>query len=143
MTVMTVLPIPDETSALFWEAAREGRFLIQRCPETGRYQWYPRAHSIHAPHATPEWVEASGRGELLSYSIVHRGNTRGDPYTCALVRLEEGVTVFSRIEGVAEADLRSGLPLAVAFHRLDDTISLPIFRPPVCRPPSTAGGSDA
>ncbi|XKH36682.1 Zn-ribbon domain-containing OB-fold protein [Azospirillum doebereinerae] len=70
--------------------------------------------------------------------MIHRGNTRGDPYTCALVRLEEGVTVFSRIEGVAEEDLRAGLPLSVAFHRVDETISLPVFRPP-----SDAGGSDA
>lgn len=128
MTAMTVPPILDETSAPFWEAAREGRFLIQRCPKTGRYQWYPRAHSIHAPHATPEWVEASGRGSLLSHSVVHRGNTRGDPYVCALVRLEEGVTVFSRIEGIAEDDLKAGLPLTVAFHRLDEAISLPVFR---------------
>jgi len=128
MIAMTVLPILDETSAPFWEAAREGRFLIQRCPVTGRHQWYPRAHSIHAPHSRPDWVEASGRGTLLAHSVVHRGNTRGDPYTCALVRLEEGVTVFSRVEGVAEADLRAGLPLAVAFHRLDETISLPVFR---------------
>lgn len=128
MTAMTTLPILDETSAPFWEAAREGRFLIQRCPVTGRHQWYPRAHSIHAPHSRPDWVEASGRGTLLTHSVVHRGNTRGDPYTCALVRLEEGVTVFSRVEGVAEADLRAGLPLTVAFHRLDETISLPVFR---------------
>lgn len=138
MTAMTTLPILDETSAPFWEAAREGRFLIQRCPVTGRHQWYPRAHSIHAPHSRPDWVEASGRGALLAHSVVHRGNTRGAPYTCALVRLEEGVTVFSRVEGVAEAELRAGLPLTVAFHRLDETISLPVFRPP-----SDERGSDA
>ncbi|WP_454016371.1 Zn-ribbon domain-containing OB-fold protein [Azospirillum sp. Marseille-Q6669] len=128
-TSMTIPPVQDETSAPFWEAAREGRFLIQRCPETGRFQWYPRAHSIHAPHARPEWVEASGRGELLTYSVIHRGNQRGDPYVCALIRLEEGVTVFSRVEGVAEADLRAGMPLAVAFHQLDEATSLPVFRP--------------
>lgn len=129
MTAMITPPVRDETSAPFWEAARDGRFLIQRCPETGRYQWYPRAHSIHAPHARPEWVEASGRGELLSHSVVHRGNQPGAPYVCALIRLEEGVTVFSRVEGIAENDLRAGLPLAVAFHSLDDSTSLPVFRP--------------
>ncbi|WP_439495529.1 Zn-ribbon domain-containing OB-fold protein, partial [Bosea sp. (in: a-proteobacteria)] len=81
MTAPT-LPVTDTTSDPFWAGARAGKLMIQRCPATLRYQWYPRAHSIHAPGVTPEWVEASGRGSVFSFSTIHRGNGPvAAPYT--------------------------------------------------------------
>lgn len=129
MTVPT-LPVTDTTSDPFWAGAAAGKIMIQRCPASGRYQWYPRAHSIHAPGVTPEWVEASGRGHVFSFSTIHRGNGPvAAPYTCALVQLEEGVLMLSRLDGIAEADMRVGMPVEVVFKDLSDEVALPLFRP--------------
>jgi uncharacterized OB-fold protein len=128
---MTALssPITDNVSDPFWQAAQAGKLLIQRCPVTGRHQWYPRAHSIYAPQATPEWVEASGLGTIFSFSTIHRGNGPVDtPYTCALVMLEEGVLMLSRLEGIAEEEVHVGMPVAVTFTSLPDGTALPLFR---------------
>jgi uncharacterized OB-fold protein len=128
---MTALssPITDVVSDPFWQATQAGKLMIQRCPVTGRHQWYPRAHSIYAPGAVPEWVEASGRGTVFSFSTLHRGNGPIDaPFTCALIMLEEGVLMLSRLDGIAENEVQVGMPVAVAFSSLPDGIALPIFR---------------
>lgn len=122
-------PITDTVSDPFWQAAQVGKLLIQRCPVTGRHQWYPRAHSIYAPEAVPEWVEASGRGTVFSLSTIHRGNGPIDmPYTCVLVMLEEGVLMLSRLEDIAEEEPHVGMPVVVSFTSMPDGTALPVFR---------------
>jgi uncharacterized OB-fold protein len=124
------LPVPDVLSSRFWQGTRERMLMIQRCPVTGRHQWYPRTHSIHAPGALPEWVRASGRGTLFTWSVIHRGNgTTPTPYTCAVVELEEGVLFTSTLKGVSEGDIRIGMPLEVDFEEAGPDLVLPFFRP--------------
>lgn len=122
-------PVIDNDSAPFWEGLKQGKLLIQRCPTTGRYQWYPRGHSIHDPTVAPEWVEAAGTGEIFSFSVIHRGNTRRPPYNVAMIRLDEGIILLSALRGVDEAEMRIGSRVRVDFEPLDEEITLPIFRP--------------
>ncbi|MFG1187759.1 Zn-ribbon domain-containing OB-fold protein [Xanthobacter aminoxidans] len=86
-------PVIDAESAPFYAAAREGRFLVRRCTETGRFHWYPRALCPFSLKET-EWVEASGRGEIYSYSVMRRSDP---PYAIAYVRLEEGPVMLTNI----------------------------------------------
>ncbi len=55
-------PRPSELDQQFWDSTNRGKLLLQRCTTTGRYQWYPRAHSQFDPHGAVEWVESSGQG---------------------------------------------------------------------------------
>jgi len=58
-----VKPLPvlgDDLSRAYWEAAREGRLLVQRCRACGEHQLYPRGHCVHCFAPDPEWVEAKG-----------------------------------------------------------------------------------
>lgn len=125
------LPVPDALSRHFWEGARDRKLMIQRCPVTGRHQWYPRRHSVHAPGAEPQWVQASGRGTLFTYSVIHRGNgTTPTPYICGVIELEEGVLFTSTLHGVEEADVRIGMPVEVDFFKPSGAdLVLPVFRP--------------
>lgn len=122
-------PVIDIDSAPFWEALKQGRLLIQRCPTTGRYQWYPRAHSIHDPSVSPEWVEARGTGEVFSFTVIHRGNTKRPPYNCAMIKLDEGVIMLSTLRGIEEEAMKIGQRVRVDFEDLDEEIRLPVFRP--------------
>lgn len=122
-------PVVDAMSEPFWQAVRGNRLLIQRCSATGRHQWYPRAHSLHAPGAVPEWVEASGRGEIVTWSTIHRGPGAAEgSYICALIRLEEGVVLLSTIEGADEKELATGSKVRVDFRIVSDELTVPTFR---------------
>lgn len=124
---VTMPPVQDAQSQPFWQAAQEGRLLIQRCPATGRFQWYPRAHSLAAPEVAPEWVQASGRARLFSYTVIHKGGVQKAPYTCVLVQLEEGPLMFSRC--ISDAALQVDMPMQVAFVAINDALTLPVFVP--------------
>jgi uncharacterized protein len=123
-------PQPDALSETFWEAAREGRLLIQRCPACGDHQWYPRAHCLRCGGA-PEWIEASGRGAVHTFTVVRRSTNpefgEDTPYVFAIVELEEGVRMATRIVGVEPDDVRCELPVRVVFAPDGDETPIPCF----------------
>jgi len=45
----SVLPVQDAVSAPWFEAAAQGKLLLQRDPVTGKPQFYPRGHVLGAP----------------------------------------------------------------------------------------------
>lgn len=122
-------PVVNSESAPFYAAAREGRFLIRRCVETGRFHWYPRALCPFSLKET-EWVEASGRGEIYSYSVMRRADP---PYAIAYVRLEEGPVMLTNIVDSDFDALAVGHKVELVFvPTAGDGAPVPCFR--VVRP---------
>lgn len=77
-----------------------------------------------------QWVEASGRGCLYSYSVLHKAPAPGFqvPLVLAVVELDEGPCMFSNVVGVEMENIRIGMPLQVAFEQVAAGIFLPRFR---------------
>jgi uncharacterized OB-fold protein len=125
----SILPVQDAVSAPWFEAAAQGKLLLQRDPATGKAQFYPRAHVLGAPEREPEWFEASGRGKLHTFTVVKRSMHRQftAPYTLAIVDLEEGVRMTSWIVDVPEDQLRCDMPLKVVFREIHPGLTMPCF----------------
>lgn len=122
--------VRDQSSIDWWAALGECRLLIQRDPVSGRFQWYPRAHCKGDLGRAPEWVQASGRGSVFSYSVLHRGHVRLDqPYICALIELEEGVLMLSRLTNTDPEQVRIGMPVQVCYVNVSADTTLPLFEP--------------
>jgi uncharacterized OB-fold protein len=124
------LPIQDSLSRPWFEAAAEGKLLIQRCAACGKFQFYPRVHCVHCFAADPEWHEASGRGTLHTYSVIYQTPNpefAGDcPYVLAIIDLEEGVRMTSRLIDVPEEAIACDMPVRVTFGETDG-VALPLF----------------
>lgn len=122
---------PPEESEAFFEAAREERLLIQRCTSCGEHQFYPRKVCIHCGDASLEWVEASGRGTVHTYTVIHRGIPgwlEEGPYVAAVIDLDEGVRMTSNIVDCPSEQVRVGMPVQVTFVD-EGKYVLPRFRP--------------
>lgn len=122
------LPEADPETAPFWEAIGSGRFQIQRCQACGRHVFYPRLVCPHCGGGPLEWVPASGRASVHSYTVVHRAPPAfaGDvPYVVALVDLEEGPRMMTRLLGIEPGDVEIGMPVRVA---IEGDPPLPYFR---------------
>jgi uncharacterized OB-fold protein len=80
-----------------------------------------------------EWFESEGFGVVHSFSRVAIAPSEaftGDlPYVVALVRLDDGVQMLSRVVDCPPADVEIGLRVRVDYERLSDEIALPVFRP--------------
>lgn len=135
-------PTPDvnpETEP-FWEATADGQLLIQQCGECDRVYYYPRSRCPDCGADTTEWVEASGRGEIYSYTITRGGvgnpYAGATPFVLAYVELEEGPRMLTNVVGVDLDDgndpLSVGRTVEVVFDDTDDEeneYALPRFTP--------------
>ena len=127
------LPRPTALSRPFWDGCLEGRLLVQRCARCARCFFIPSAFCPHCLGTDYEWVESSGRGRVVTYTVVWRPPTPAfdPPYVVAVVRLEEGYDMFTNIVDV-EPDADPGTSLIgaavrVRFHRESEDIALPFF----------------
>ncbi len=129
----TDLPTIEPESAPFWDAAKEGRLLIQRCESCGAAQHYPRPFCAVCWSDQVRWEEASGRGTLYTYSIVYMNDlapfNERLPYVAAAVDLEEGPRIMTNIVGADPGDLEVGMAVVVDFEQLNEDVSAPVFRP--------------
>ena len=122
-------PVPDAVSAPFWEGVAEGVLRVQRCRECGRHVFYPRAVCPYCTASDLCWVDASGRGRIHSYTVVHRAppDYRDEvPYVVALVELDEGVRMMTRLVDVEPDRVRVDMPVELAIR---GDPRLPYFRP--------------
>ena len=130
MTTPLPLPSIDPDTKPFWDGAKRGELLIQRCTTCGHVQFYPRLRCMRCGAAV-EWTRASGRGSVYSYTVVHRAPDEAlgalVPYVVALVELEERVRMMSRLRGIAPDAVRIGQAVRVTFERLTDDVTLPVF----------------
>ena len=78
----------------------------------------------------PGYVVAAGTGEVYSYVVHHHPPVPGKklPIVIALVQLPEGVRMVGELLGVAPDQVRIGLPVRVEFARIDDDLTLPVWR---------------
>ena len=80
-----------------------------------------------------EWIQASGRGTVASFTIVRRpvSEAYADevPYVVALIQLEEGPTLMSNVIGCDPESVAIGMPVEVTFEDWSDAITVPKFRP--------------
>lgn len=131
---MTELPIPpvNADSAPYWEGAREGRLMLQRCTKTGRAWFYPRHVSPATWKPTVEWFEASGLGSIYSFSVVHRAPQPAFagrvPYVVALIDLDEGARMMTNVVGPDAMEAAIGDRVRVEFEERADGFRLPQFR---------------
>jgi len=90
----------------FNEALAEGRLMIQSCNDCGKPNMWPRYRCPYCQSADLGWKEASGKGTLVSYSVVRAVPPKGFedqlPYALGVIRLEEGVQLLARLEGEGE-----------------------------------------
>jgi uncharacterized OB-fold protein len=78
--------------------------MIQRSASTGRHVFYPRVAVPGSGETDLEWVEAAGTGRIYAITV---NRSRNASHNVALIDLDEGVRMMSRIEGRETAPIGS------------------------------------
>lgn len=126
------LPQPTLDTAPFYEAARRGELVFQRCTACRRFRHYPRPTCPDCLSPAFAWERASGRGVVYTWTIV-RGPTLPAfepelPYNVVDIVLDEGVHFVSQILDCPPEEIRAGLPVEAVFIPANDEITLVKFR---------------
>jgi uncharacterized protein len=118
-------PVNAENEA-FFNAARQGRFMIPVCAVCGKAHWYPRAICPFCASDKVEWREGSGKGTIYTFSVMRRVK---EPYVIAHVTLAEGPTMLTNIVDCDLDAVRIGQPVTVVFQETENGPPVPMFRP--------------
>jgi hypothetical protein len=124
-------PILTDDNHAFWDAAKEGRLVTQRCVGCGRLQHPPRPMCPSCHGIEQEVLDLAGTGVVYSYSILHHPQhpSFDYPVIAALVDLDEGVRIVSNLVDIPASEVRIGLPVAVRFEPTCDDMAVPVFGP--------------
>lgn len=127
------LPVATAETAEYWAGCRRHELLIQRCADCATYQFYPRLMCTTCTGRSLEWVRASGRGRVRSFTIVRRAVSEAYapevPYVVALIELDEGPTMMSNVVGCSAEQVRMDMPVEVVFEDWTSEVTVPKFRP--------------
>jgi len=131
-------PLPEVTpvTKAFWDAAAEGKLVMQKCRDCGAWVWCPRPVCGECGSDKLAWSELGGRGEVFAFTVIRevvgralRGFEPEIPYVTAWIDLEEGPRICSNVVGCPVEKVKIGMPVDVLFEESRDGIFLPKFKP--------------
>ena len=123
-------PQQNRDTAYFWEGTQTGELRIQTCNACGALRHPPGPACPECDAMDRGHVLACGRGTVFSY-VVHRHPPvpgRELPILLAVVDLEEGVRMVGELVDIEPEKIEIGMPVAVDFRRIDDDLTLPVWR---------------
>jgi uncharacterized OB-fold protein len=121
-----------QANAEFWAATAEGRFQLQRCNECDTVLWFPRRHCPSCWTENVSTFDATGKGEIYSFTIIRKGAMAykdSGPFVVAYVELAEGPRVMTNIVDCDVETVAVGMPVEVVFHDTGEGNALYRFRP--------------
>jgi uncharacterized OB-fold protein len=127
------VPIINDDNRPFWEGARRGVLLFQRCAACARLRHPPRVICPRCLSEEFSFEEADGAGTVYSFTVIHRtylpdrlGKT---PYVAAVINLDCGVRMVSNIVDTNPDEVEIGMEVRVVFREITDGLVLPLFVP--------------
>ena len=128
-----IRPTVNEVNRPFWDGCRRGELLLQRCSHCGRLRYPAAVVCPDCLSAEAQWQPMSGRGRVFSFVVFHGAYHPAweskVPYNVALIELDEGPIMLSNVVAIDNAKLAVGLPVAVAFEAMDESLTVPVFEP--------------
>jgi hypothetical protein len=119
-------PVASPETQAYWDAATQGKLLVRRCTACGEAHHYPRTICPFCFSDKTEWITASGKGTVYSYSVMRRAPV---PYVMAYVTLAEGPSMMTNIVDCDVDAVRIGQNVTVVFKPTDGGPPLPMFTP--------------
>ena len=121
-------PSMTADTQFFWDGAKEGRLLIQRCAACAMLRHPPRPMCPNCHSLEWEVIDASGRGPVYSYVMPRHPPLPffDDGYIVVLVELEDGVRRVSNLVDVEPNDASIGMPVQVRFDAFAGDVVLPV-----------------
>ncbi|WP_341924109.1 Zn-ribbon domain-containing OB-fold protein [Nocardioides psychrotolerans] len=127
---MSVRPMIGRDSRFFWDGTAAGELRVQRCNACGELRFPPGPACPDCGALDRGHVVSAGVGTVFSYVIHRHPPVPGKelPIVLALIDLDEGVRMVGEVTDVPADEIEIGMRLRVDFNRVDDDLTLPIWR---------------
>lgn len=128
------IPVPDQYTKPFWDAAKREVLELQRCQSCGHFQHPPYPTCLNCMSIDLRFEPVGGNGTIYAYTYMyHTGDKRfasAVPYASIVVELDDapGALMAANLLGVPHTEAKVGRRVEVVFEPLNDEITLPQFK---------------
>ena len=113
----------------YLEHCRKGELAYQVCTDDNTPVFYPRAVAPTTGSTNLEWRISKGLGTVYATTVVSAAKDQ-PPHNVALIDVDEGYRMMSRVEDIDPMQVRIGMRVKVRFHPGDEKQPpYPVFVP--------------
>lgn len=127
------VPVPDDISAPFWEAAAEHGLVLARCSRCQAFSHPPDLACLNCGSTDPDFVftPVDGGGTVRSWTVVRQSFLPGFDVPFVLVDVEldiqSDLRMIGRLVDGPEAALSTGSAVSLVFEDIAPHVSVPAF----------------
>ena len=113
---------------VYLQHLEKGELAYQFSLEANAAIFYPRVICPITGSDKLEWRISQGLGTVHATTVVYP--QKGDPYNVALIDMDEGFRLMSRVEDIAPLEVRIGMRVKLRVHPTEgDEPPYPVFTP--------------
>jgi uncharacterized protein len=113
--------------ATYVDYLRQGKLAYQVDALTGAAGFFPRAVAPGSGRPL-EWRVSEGLGTVYTTTVMHRRDA--PPDNLAMIDLDEGFRMMSRVEGISAEEVHIGMRVQLHVHPVAECEApLPVFLP--------------
>jgi uncharacterized OB-fold protein len=127
----------------YYEYCRKGQLAYQVCTDDGSPVFFPRVVAPKTGSPNLAWRVSQGLGTVYATTVVYYKNE--PPLNVALIDLDEGFRMMSRVEDIDPMEVKIGMRVKLRMHPGDEKQPpYPVFVPLLDKEGSaqSAGGSE-
>lgn len=113
--------------ARYLQHLRAGELAYQFSSVADRAVFFPRVRCPYSGQDCLQWRISKGLGTVYSTSVVHP--RKGDPYNVALIDMDEGFRLMSRVVIDDPMQVSIGQRVRVRIESREDDDPIPVFTP--------------
>ena len=120
----------DATSpyATYLSYLEKGELAYQFSPAANRAVFFPRVLCPYTGSDKLEWRVSKGRGTVYSTTVVHPAE--GTAFNVALIDVDEGFRLMSRVEDIDPMAVKIGMKVKFRVHKPGgEEDPIPVFTP--------------
>jgi uncharacterized OB-fold protein len=130
-------PLPEITAQTrpFWDAAKAGKLVMQKCGRCGTLNFFPKPWCIECGSRELAWTEVRPQGSVYSYTVAYKvmmnfpGWKDDLPLVMCIIDLDDGARMYGQLTGCAPEKVCIGMRVAAYFEDVSAEAAIPKFRP--------------
>jgi scaffold protein (connect acetoacetyl-CoA thiolase and HMG-CoA synthase) len=102
----------------FYKYLGQQKLMAGKCVKCGKIHLPPRPMCDNCFSQDFEWVSVSGKGKLVTYTVIHVAPQQFQnltPYAVGIVQLENGLKIPGMIQDTSQEQLKIGMDLNLDF----------------------------
>lgn len=129
------LPVITDLTRPFWEGAKEGRLVMQKCSKCAEINFHPKPWCIECGNRELVWTEVKPQGTVYSYTVSRSvamnfpGWEKELPILLCLIDLDDGARMYAQVTDCSPEDIYIGMKVSAYFETISEEAGIPKFRP--------------